>query len=105
MEVWIFEVAEQCGERWEEDSKRIDVNPETRRGVVVGVKQSRVLPGKEQVMMSVPRDADFSDSDSDKCFRCSMMYYAHYDSTVIIAFEWAFTREITHAPTECLANH
>ena len=28
MEVWIFEVAEQCGERWEEDSKRIDVNPE-----------------------------------------------------------------------------
>ena len=28
MEVWIFEVAEQCGERWEEDSKRIDINPE-----------------------------------------------------------------------------
>lgn len=93
----------------ERDSKRIDVNLETRRGVTrleqTTVLWSRVLPEKERVMTSAPSDADFS--DSDKCFRCSTMYYAHYDSTVIIAFEWPFTltREIARAPTECPANH
>ena len=100
MEVWIFEVAEQCGERWEEDSKRIDINPEGQWRWSQAVK---VLPEKERVMTSAPRDVDFS--DSDKCFRCSTMYYVHYDSAVITAFEWLFTREIARAPTECPANH
>ena len=94
MEVWIFEVAEQCGERWEEDSKRIDVNPEGQWSWSQAVKG---VARKRTVMTSAPA--------SDKCFGCSTMYYAHYDSTVITAFEWPFTREIARAPTERPANH
>ena len=41
------------------------------------------------------------------------MFSLYYDvlcslrltSTVITAFDWPFPREITHAPTECPANH
>ena len=50
--------------------------------LLTAVKGVALLPEKEWGMTSAPiRDADFS--DLDKCFRCTTMYYAHYDSLVL----------------------